>query len=395
MTTAEQAPMALIDGQIIPRRLLLIGSLGALFGASGCDGDIVSKRLPSNRAGGEPVPLPEVSILPKHPGLIDSGNKQLALLGRYEQRLGRGFRELMLFRTLPHRNEDAHAEAESLTPILEDYAQAGIKPHLIFEPVNQDLKTLNFGAYRTLFASLRSAGITASQLGTITPLPEANTPLWGVWGSSEFGGTDPALFTRNIQQFSEALRASFPNASLGVLLDGQTYPNGDTQWNYGRHVSLEPYLRDLRGIASRFVLQGFPWMGPARLGETPAQQFDPNVFLPTKLAIEAARILDIREVTFNTGTFASRYDWSPASRVAVGAPERQQLLAGILAQAETLRAAGLKPTIHLFAQDKRRIEADWSYADEASWRVLQDFVERCTERQVDISLFDSTEQAVA
>jgi len=390
MMAVEQMPGATFNSYPISRRLLLIGSLSALL--AGCDEASLPEQLPHGMGSAESPPKIEVPA--PHADLVNSDNQQLALLGRYEQRLQRGFKELVLFRSLPESADQARDEARELASILHEYSAQGVQPHLIFEPTDQDVRALPFDAYRSLFVALRGTGITAAQLGTVTPLPEANTPLWGKKGRPQFGITDPALFVSNIGQFSNALRFSFPDATLGVLLDSQTYPNSDVGWSHGQYSSLAPYLRDLKGIARRFVLQGFPWMGPTRDGNS-ARQFNPTVFLPSNMAIEAAALLGVREVTFNTGTFASRYDWSPADRVSVGAPERERLLQGIITQAEKLQMAGLAPRINLFAQDKRQVEADWSYGDEASWRVLSDFVARCGERNIDISLFDSTERPVA
>lgn len=332
----------------------------------------------------KPAPKDETPLI--HFGLLQSTDPQLRLLAQYERRLGRGFNSKMFFRDMPATVTAAQQKAAEIAPVLAEYAKQGIKPLVIFEPEGLDLRRLDKRVYEQYFKTLKSRGITDKAMGTWVPLPEPNIPEWGN-PVNDKGLTDPALFVKNFTMVAQALKGSFPTAKAAVLLDSATYPNFDVNYRWGSYekIRLLKYVEGFKpGLVDEFGLQGFPW------GEKGGRlKYDPGRFIDADLAIAAAKRLAVKRVWLNTGTFSRMYEWDPALRVSVSNSQRARILEGIAVQARQVQQAGFAATVNIFAENKSATEANWSYADAASWNMFQNFVDRMESTGIDFTVFDA------
>jgi hypothetical protein len=296
-----------------------------------------------------------------HAGLAQASASTLRVIAQYEQVCGAAIASGgSFFVPTPRDGNEAASYAAEVAAQLQEYARFGIQPVVFMEPTypggTLDFNTYKAGAYdgalQAYFAALKAHGITDATLGTWVLFPEGNIPVWG--------NVDAATYTANVTRTAQFLRAQFPGGRTSLLLDSQTYPSG-ANWSGGRYVSLLPYISGIpKGLISSFGLQGFPWAAPA--GET-GSLYDPNVYLATNLAAEAARNLGTSEVWLNTGTFGAAYTGAAAKQVTIGAAQRQTMLDGVVARAQSLRSQGFSVTIHVFAQDKSATSEgiNWSY----------------------------------
>jgi hypothetical protein len=291
----------------------------------------------------------------------------------------------MFFRDMPATVAAAQEKAQQTARLLAEYARQGIKPLVVFEPEGLDLRTFDKQAFEHYFATLKSQGITDKDMGTWMPLPEPNIPAWGS-PMDDFGNTDPALFVKNFTIVAKALKNAFPAARTAVLLDSATYPSYDANYVKGSYDKGK-LLKYVDGIQRRLVddvgLQGFPW------GEKGGElRNNPAKFLDADLAIAIAKRLEVGKVWLNTGTFSSMHDWNPAMQVSVPNTQRGQILDGIAAQARQVQKAGFAVTVNIFAENKSETEANWSYADDASWQLFRNFADRTKGKGIGLALFD-------
>ena len=149
-----------------------------------------------------------------------------------------------------------------------------------------------------------------------------------------------------------------------------------------------------KGLIDSFGLQGFPWTAPANQATNTV--YDPKIYLRIDFAAEAARALG--NIWFNTGTFNKMYTQNTAETVNLSPALRQNMLNGVLAQAESLQSQGFNVAIHLFAQDKSATSeaTDWSYwkiqpGEDANTAVFTTFVHDITTAGIPLWLFDSDE----
>jgi len=350
--------------------------------AAGYDGGILPPSgpgQPSPIPSGPPPPEDEPMNAPDiHPGLAQSANSQLRLLGQYEARLGRGLNRMMVFAAMPADQAAAQEQAFALSSTLLEYQKQGIEPLIIFEPGTLDIRTMDSAVFSSYFKALKANGVTDKAIGTWAPFPEPNIPEWGDPAKNDKGNTDPELFKANFTMVIGAMRDVFPDAKAHILLDSATYPSYDHAYE---HVSYEPqtllrYVAGLEpGLVSELGLQGFPW--------EPAN-FDPVRFLNGDLAIAAAKELDVDLVSLNTGTFAVM------GQTVVTPAKRQEILNNILHEAHKMQDAGLNVAMNIFAENKAETEADWSYSDPAADDVFMRFVRSAERNSIDLSIFDTT-----
>jgi hypothetical protein len=125
--------------------------------------------------------------------------------------------------------------------------------------------------------------------------------------------------------------------------------------------------------------------------------FDANEYLNYQLASEAADTLGVKKIWLNTGSFRAKYTLDPEKTVTLSPSKRQDVLNGIIAEADKLRDKGYDVGINLFAQDKSTVSeaTDWSYFSSATVKtspdtpVLTAFVRATQTNKIHLSLFDT------
>lgn len=293
--------------------------------------------------------------------LASANSPELRKLAEYEAVCGGTVAsKLSFFVPTPTTVAQAKDYAGEVAVSLKEFAKFNVEPLVIMEPTNND-KNLNLISYRdgaydsaldTYFSDLKAQGINDTAMGTWVFFPEANLPQWG--------NLDPVVFTANVTKTVRYQKKYFPGSQATILLDSMTYPKADS-WQGGRYASLAPYLKNIPdGLLDSFGLQGFPWSPPA--GQAGAL-FQPSIYLQADLAVEAARILGVKDIWFNTGTFGTAYASRPKDRVDIMALDRQQMLNGTIQLARNLQTKGYSISIHLFAENKSDVSEgiDWSY----------------------------------
>jgi hypothetical protein len=334
------------------------------------------------------------SSRPSHPGLASSSIAQLRKLAEYETLCGSGsITRASFFLGTPTTLDQAVSEASWAATVLKEFSRLGISPVVFFEPASNgnilNLNELANGAYDAVlsayFESIKSQGVSGEMMGVWVPLPEGNIPVWK--------NTDPAIFASAVTRIVQLQKTHIPGSKAAVMLESRSYPSGNT-WAGGSYKSLLPYVQPIpKGLIDSFGLQGFAWP-PTSSGDVP--QLDPNLFLRTDLAAEAARSLGVQHVWFNTGTFGLSYVVSRSSPYTLSPQQRQEVLNGILAQANKLRSQGFSLSIHLFNQDKSATAEgiDWSYWDgntphsgDAA-NVLKTFIHDCLAVGIELWVYD-------
>ncbi len=328
-------------------------------------------------------------------GLAASSVPQLRKLAEYEQVCPRGVKTASFFIGTPASTADAQDQADWVASVLKEFSAKKVSPLIFMEPTAAgdliDAKQYKNGAYDTaldaFFAALKAKGVTDSMMGTWTPWPEGNIPVWT--------SVDPALFAANVAKTVQFQKKYFPASKAAVLLESKTYPNAGS-WEGGKYVSLVPYVQSIpKGLINSFGLQGFAWP-PTAPGEAP--QLNPLQFLRVDLAAQAAKSLGIKEVWFNTGVFSKSYVVSKTTPYVLSAIQRQSVLNNIVSQARTLKGQGFSVKVHLFTKDKSGLgEAiDWSFwhavaPTSDATKVFKTFVRDLQNMSVDLWLYDSTD----
>jgi hypothetical protein len=331
----------------------------------------------------------------KRQGLSNSPVSQLRKLSEYEFVCGGGVvSRVSFFVPLPTTKAEATAQAEENAATLKEFAKNDLSPLVFLEPTRVtgglvDVNTYRSGGYDaaldTYFAALKAAGITDIQMGMWNPFPEGNIPVWG--------DTNPATHTAIVRRTVQIQKKYFPASKASILLESKTYPSGNS-WEGGRYASLLPYVRGFpAGLIDSFGLQGFPW---GKMSKLDVSVLEPAVYLRADLAIEAAATLGVQEVWFNTGTFATFHKGTGMPMLYLGEKQRQQILENVLTQAKAIKAAGLKPVVHLFARDKSQTDEkiDWSYwkagqmNSSPATQVFKTFVSDARAANVPLWLYD-------
>lgn len=333
---------------------------------------------------------------PKRQGLERSTISQLRKTAEYETVCGGQItKRVSFFVPMPMTVAEGKQQGQDVARMLKEFSQYGISPLVFLEPTRAaggvvDINTYRQGGYDsaldTYFATIKAAGVTDSQMGLWNPLPEWNIPVWGDTNATAFG----TLVTRTVK----LQKKYFPGSKASILLESKTYPSGSS-WQNGKYVSLLPYVRNIPdGLIDSFGLQGFPWGAMSKLDIT---VLEPAVYLRTDLAVEAATQLGASEIWFNTGTFYTFEKGTGMPRVTLEPKQRQQILDNVLLQAKTVKAAGFKTAVHLFARDKSATEEkiDWSYwkpgqmNDSPATPVLKTFVAESRTAGVPLWLYDN------
>lgn len=298
-------------------------------------------------------------------GLSTSPNPSLRRLGELEQKCNTSATDsLMHFTIMPKDSKVAKELAQQMAQDLVEYSQHSITPIVIVEPDSDwglvDFTEFNSGFWdswiKDYFSELKNQGVTDEMMGVWVPFPEANLPFWN------HQNTSPDDFSKAVNRYLGILRAEFPDTKTSILLNSATYETDDYNWADGEYRSLRPYVEDLDPeLIDSFGLQGLPWMPPANESGQPI--FDPNEYLNSQLAREAADIIGTKTIWFNTGSFAAKYTQDEEIKVIVPADIRKQMLEKVLQEALELKRQGYSVSINLFAEDKSNTPeaTDWSY----------------------------------
>ena len=303
---------------------------------------------------------------------------------------------LMIFTEMPNSDVKAVEMADKMAATLNEFDRYGITPVVIVEPNTAwgliDFLEFKSGFYddwiETYFRQLKRQGVNTSQLGIWVPFPEANIPTWNK------GNATPQDYGMVVNQYIALMKRYYPNSRHSLLLNSATYDNTDFDWAYGEYISLMPYVEKVTpGSVESFGLQGFPWMPRKQSISNPL--IKPAEYLNYLLAHEAAQQLQVKEIWFNTGTFAAKYTNQPEQQVGMDYLTRKHVLDQVIDQAVKLQQRGYVVWINLFAEDKSNTAeaTDWSYwhdptENQQNQAVFKHFVRQLNQHQIGLSLFD-------
>ncbi|HMH70411.1 MAG TPA: hypothetical protein VK502_03345, partial [Candidatus Saccharimonadales bacterium] len=272
------------------------------------------------------------SAVKTHSGLTAATSPQLKKLVQYERVCVSGIvSQVSFFVPTPTSEQEARDYARDTTAQLREFSTYGISPLVFFEPTTPtglvSLANYRAGAYDTAldtyFAAIKAAGITDTQMGTWVPLPEGNIPVWT--------SVHPDDFAACVTKAVTYQKKHFPGSKASVMLDTLSYP-GANSWSGGRAVSFLPYVRPIpAGLIDSVGLQGFPWSPAAN--ESGPTNGGPREYLRIDLAAEAARVLHVKDVWLNTGTFGTRYANQSGRQITASTDQRLAQLTGVVAQA--------------------------------------------------------------
>jgi len=303
---------------------------------------------------------------------------------------------MMTFVGIPLSSQDATTEADQAVTTLKTFATYKVRPLVIAEPTdyttsdNVDMGQFASGAYtgylNTMFSSMKSQGVTASEMGIWNPFPEANLPYWK--------NNLPQYFAPDVNLYISTMDKYFPGTQTSIMLNAATYQPTDFNWQNGDYESLLPYVK---GITSHSIdyagLEGFPWV-PPQGGTGPI--LNAAEFLNPSIISETADYLGTKNIWLNTGTFSEKYALDPSQIAYVSPQQRQAVLTTIDQQAITLQQQGYHVAINMFAQNKSQSseETDWSYwSNNAPFNslatpVLTSFINKINQQHIDFWLFD-------
>jgi hypothetical protein len=304
---------------------------------------------------------------------------------------------MMIFSDMPIDTSSAQKKARLMADKLKEFARFSIIPLVIIEPVSGTNK-LSFrefskGMYTTAidsyFAELKNLGITDTQMGTWVAFPEANVPYWN------FDGAVPGDFATNINLFVTIQKQYFKDSKASILLNSQTYDQDDTNWEVGTYENFAPYIKGIKkGLLDSFGVQGLPWVSPADAAKR-VEQFNAKEFLQSELTLDAAKLLKVKSIWINTGTFSEKYTSEAAKRTKVSINSRKTMLNEILQEAEALQNEKFEVSINLFAEDKSYLaeSTNWSYFEnDESQTILKDFFQKAYTQELGLSIFDKVVQ---
>ena len=346
--------------------------------------NITFNSAPSNQNNSSNTMLP----------ITSTENPQLKKLAEY-QKLNSGFvtNELMVFLNMPESAANIEWASYYIANTANEFAKYGITPIFVIEPYG-DNGQLNLGKIKngdyiakldSLFSLLKWARwLTEDKLGILVPYPEINTPAFD---RTNFVPTDLPIL---VNQYFDVVRKYYPNAHGGLLLDGKSYDVNKT-WGQGEYKSYSPYISGITaGYISYFWVQGFPWVS----NDGSDKFYDPAIFLPINLGKEAASILSLNNIWFNTGTMKRSYR---TNTVSTSPQERQTMMNGIINQGKALQSQWYAVTINIFAENKFQTDeaVDWSYIENASDGILSadesvftSFLSQAKDSGITVALFD-------
>lgn len=332
-------------------------------------------------------------------GLDTATDPHLQKLFEYQEVCGSFVTDrLMIFTDMPKDKNDSEAKAKAIAATLREFDKVGVIPIVIVEPVSEwgliDFQEFGTGFYDEwiddYFDTLKKEGITDKQMGIWVPFPEANLPYWN------HGNASPEDFSLVVNKYLGTMKKYFPEAKGSVLLNSATYETDDFNWENGEYNSLVPYVSKIdKNLVDSFGIQGFSWMPPLDSSRS-VGIFDAREYLNSRLAMEAADTLGVKEIWFNTGSFSAKYTLDEELTVTLTPSKRKDVLNGILSEVGVAKEKGYVVWINLFSEDKsQNTEAtNWSYwknhldSSEPHRTVFSDFIIKANELNIPVALFD-------
>jgi hypothetical protein len=323
---------------------------------------------------------------------------QLKKLQEYETVCGGAVTDTMMtFAGMPSSRSEAISLSNWTATNLKEFARYNIRPVVILEPTTSK-GLVNFNEYRqgkydsfmeTYFQNLKAKGVTDAMMGIWVPFPEPNIPEWD--------DTTIEDTAANIAKTVTMQKKYFPTSKASIMLDSMSYPSGSHSWEGGAYTSLVPYVAGIpKGLIDSFGYQGFPWTPPQNEGGLSEANLSASNFLQAGLAIEAAKSLGVSDVWVNTGSFGRSYSGNSSKEVTVSPEIRSQILQSEITEAKKIQNAGLKVSVHLFAENKSGVAEgnDWSYwpagqgATSPATPIFKAFVAAAKDNSFDFWLFD-------
>jgi len=318
---------------------------------------------------------------------------QLRAVTEYEKACGSVFLDdMMLFTNMPISVPNAQEAADKMAIRLREFHAQDISPIVIAEPDSDwgliDFEEFARGDYdewtKAYFQRLKDNDISAKMLGLWIPFPE---PQQEVWNHST-----PDAFAHSVNRYFKIVRAVFPDARTGILLDSQLGEGTDQAQLLAYTRLVDNALVDVAG------LQGFPWY-PTEDGDTRSPITSASTFIPAYLVDEMAKSLGTKEVLLNTGSFRHRKA-DNGGDVTVTTDSRMATLNSIVHEISKLRRMQYSVTVNVFAENKLDTKegVDWSYWQAGRYgnsehaALFTSFVHDVKGMEGRISIFDAREK---
>ena len=347
----------------------------------------VYKSAPSKQVVSKCSDSPAVS------NLANLQNAYLNQLNIYQRICGSSAAtKMMIFTDLITNEDQISNRLNSLAENLRDFKVAGITPVIVIEPSDLgqliDFQEIASGKFNNLFdkyfSTLKSKGITDEQMGIWVPFPEPNVPNWKSQGST------PNDFSLMVNNYGSALKKYFPKAKMSILLNSFSYQPEDKEWANGLPTEFNEYIRSIKSeLIESFGVQGFPWVSKAN--QDRVENFDANDFLQPDLAVRAAKLLRVKEIWFNTGTFSTKYTRDPNNRVNISPTVRMQINNSIYKVTTNIQDQTYKVWVNQFVQDKSATTeaTNWSYlTNRMHQKVFKNFTKNLNDAGIEVGLFD-------
>lgn len=297
---------------------------------------------------------------------------------------------VMYFSIIPSKGTYNDIIKKDVKNFLE-FKKYGIKPILILEPYTEDtimswfdIRNGEYDKYiEDYFFEMKKNGITESDIEMIVPLPEANVPSWGE------ENINPIEFGKAYVQITNVIRTQWPNISMSILFNSQSYDPSDIDWNNGEYKEYDDYISGIpNGYVQSFGIQGFPWASAAN--QRTIEISDPEEFLSPYLIESTLRTLKIKKVWLNTGTFYSKYNQDPERKIIINTAKRKKILSDIASISELLADKGFDVKVNIFAENKAKTAeaTDWSYSTSEQKLLIRDFVRDLYTKEIDFSIAD-------
>jgi hypothetical protein len=236
------------------------------------------------------------------------------------------------------------------------------------------------------FKAIKATGITDKQMGIWVPFPEPNIPAWNSEGSS------PKDFGLMVNNYASTLKQTFPQTHVSILLNSTTFDPKDKDYKSSKPVQTQDFVANIKPkLVDSFGMQGFPWAS-SKVGKVKEEDFDANKFLSPESAIAAAKILGVKEIWFNSGTFGSKYTQDSKAKLDIPPQTRQAINNQKLKIYSQVQTAGYKVWANEFVEDKSQTEeqTNFSYLQTVQdQEVFKNFATQINAKKIELSLFDN------
>jgi hypothetical protein len=300
--------------------------------------------------------------------------------------------ELMVFLPTPTSLDSAVEISIDLFNNAKTFAKYGISPLVIMEPTDIEGNLISFRQLANgkhnhwmslMFGNLMKLGLTASELGTIVLLPEANTPIWN------FAGTKDSDFSIIFNNLASSIKNQYPTAKLSLMLNSSSYAPSDIDWGNPLNKSYLDYIRNIKqGYLSSVGLQGFPYI--SRRTKKLFKINEPKNYLPVDKIAEVANFFNIKRIWINTGSFVEKYS-AEAEKQTISTTELLWQTQRTAELAGNLQQKGYNVSVNYFLADKMSLgeQTNWSMLNPKYHSVFINIVKQLNSRKIRLSIFDA------